>query len=135
MRITNLSVKQKYKDINPIILQKINELDKNFILSNHLKEFIAKHKFSITELDIQDLKKKLNKYQFNESKILKIILDFIKYKIKPRYLVINFEVHFNDYFIQVIKNSINLYQEDFKLLDSDIDCDENEEFLNQLFER
>ena len=106
--IKKFKLKQKYKGINPILLRKLELLDNNHILCQYLRELISKFKFVLPRKELFNLKLKILKNIHNTTVILKIIQKFIKNSIKNRYLVINFELHFYDYFIEVNNNKINL---------------------------
>lgn len=126
----NLSVKQKYKSLNPLLLKKLNFLDKNNILCDDLKKLICNFKFTIDIKEINNFKKIISNSIYNTSKVLKIIQNFIKIFIKKRFLIISFDLYFSDVFIEVKRNSINLYQLrnlskiDFNNSDTDSDYEE-----------
>lgn len=113
MSIRNLSVKQKYKDLNPVQLKKLNLLDKNNILCYHLKELISKFKFCLDYQEVNELKMKINASIHNSNKVIKIINNFIKNNIKKKFLIINFDIYYSDYFIEVRNNKLNFYYQDF----------------------
>lgn len=110
IELRNLSVKQKYKSLNPLLLKKLNFLDKNNILCDDLKNLISNFKFTIDIKEINNFKKNISNSIFNTSKVLKIIQNFVKIFIKKRFLIISFDLYFSDLFIEVKRNSINLYQ-------------------------
>lgn len=110
IELRNLSVKQKYKSLNPLLLKKLNFLDKNNILCDDLKNLISNFKFTIDIKEINNFKKNISNSIFNTSKVFKIIQNFVKIFIKRRFLLISFDLYFSDLFIEVKRNSINLYQ-------------------------
>jgi hypothetical protein len=114
IQIKNLKVRQKYKGINPVLLRKLNILDCNKILCDDLKKLICSYKFCLSHHKIISLKTNLNNYKHNTDKVIKIINKFIKNNITKQHLIINFEVYFNNYFLQIHNNRINLYYNDFE---------------------
>jgi len=132
IQIRNLSIKQKFKGINPIQLKRLNFLDTTNILSSDLKNLICNFKFSINYQEINNLRNKIKPHLYNVDMVLKIINNFIKFNIKKKFLIINFELYHSDLIIEVRNNVINLYYEDFKKDDSlserDDSLSENDEF-------
>ena len=86
IKLKNLSVKQKYKDINPIQLKRLKLLDTKNILCSDLRNLICNFKFCIDYQEISNLRNNINNNLHNVNKVLKIINNFIKHTIK---LVVN----------------------------------------------
>lgn len=113
IELKNLSVKQKYKDINPIQLKRLKLLDTKNILCSDLKNLICNFKFCIDFQEISNLRNNINNHLQNVNKVLKIINNFIKHTTKKRFLIINFDIYYSDFFIEVRNNKTNLYYQDF----------------------
>jgi hypothetical protein len=130
--IKNLSIKQKYKNINPVQLKRLNFLDKNKILCEDLRNLICNFKFCIDRADISKLKDKINIFLYDVNKVIKIINEFIKNHIKKKFLIINFDLYYNYNFIEVRNNCITLYNQDFTKMEyseSEIESESDEEEL------
>ena len=113
IQLRNLSVKQKYKGINPVQLKRLKFLDTKNILCSDLRNLICNFKFCIDHQEISYLRNDINYNLNNVDKVLKIINNFIKHTIKKRFLTINFDIYYSDYFIEVRNNKTNLYYQDF----------------------